>query len=68
MQTEIPKLAYPIADACVALGITRNRAYQAIADGSLQTYKDGRRRMVSRRALQDYVDRKERAGGEGGAP
>lgn len=67
MDKEIPKLAYSIADACVALGITRNRAYQAIADRSLRTYKDGRRRMVSRRALQDYVDSKERDCGEGGA-
>lgn len=67
METEVPKIAYGVADACAALGVTRNRLYQVIAEGSLRTYKDGRRRMVSRRALEDYVALRERDCGEGGA-
>ncbi|UGB39117.1 helix-turn-helix domain-containing protein [Frateuria soli] len=54
------KLAYGIEQAADALGISRSRAYQAIATGELSTYKDGRRRMVSAKALEAYVAKKER--------
>jgi len=56
------KMAYGIEEAAEAVGITRTRAYQAIADGELRTYKDGRRRMVSARALAEYVAKKEAQG------
>jgi excisionase family DNA binding protein len=60
MREQPAKLAYGIEQAADVLGISRSRAYQAIATGELQTYKDGRRRMVSAKALEAYVAKKER--------
>ena len=55
------KLSYTVEDACEATGLRRSRLYAAIADGSLTTFKAGRRRMVSAKALQDFIAKLERA-------
>ncbi|GAA0715292.1 helix-turn-helix domain-containing protein [Dokdonella soli] len=49
------RLAYTIEGACEATGLTRTRIYCAIADGSLKTFKAGRRRMVSAKALEAFI-------------
>lgn len=56
------KLAYGVSEAAAELGMTRSRLYQAIALGEVDSYKDGKRRMFSRRALEQYVARKEAQG------
>lgn len=56
------KLAFGIEEAADALGISRSRIFQAINTGELSSYKDGRRRMVSAKALAAYVAAKERQG------
>jgi excisionase family DNA binding protein len=55
-----PRLAYTVEAACETTGLTRTRIYRAIADGSLTTFKAGRRRMVSAKALQAFIAALER--------
>ncbi len=52
-------LAYRADDAFDLLGISRTRGYEIIRQGELQTYIDGRRRMVTRRALEAYISARE---------
>jgi len=54
------RIAYTVEGACETTSLTRTRIYRAIADGSLKTFKAGRRRMVSARALQDFINQLER--------
>lgn len=58
--TTVDRLAYTIEAAIEATGLTRTRLYRAIADGSLKTFKAGRRRMVSAAALQAFIAELER--------
>jgi excisionase family DNA binding protein len=53
------KLAYTIEEAASIVGRTRTALYDAICKGEIDSYRDGKRRMVSRRALEVYVARKE---------
>ena len=54
------KLAYTVEGACDATDMARTRIYAAIADGTLKTFKAGRRRMVSARALNEFIAKLER--------
>jgi excisionase family DNA binding protein len=54
------RLAFTVEAACESTGLTRTRIYKAIADGSLKTFKAGRRRMVSARALEAFIAALER--------
>ena len=60
-QNRADRLSYTIAQFCEATGTTRSATYKAIAEGALQTFKIGRRRMVSARAAQDYIGKLEAA-------
>lgn len=60
-------LSHTLEAAVTLTGITRSRLYQAIASGELATFKVGRRRMVSRKALEDFIARLERQSAERGA-
>ena len=53
------QLAYRADEAFDLLGISRTRGYQAIHSGELASYRDGRRRMVTRRAIEAYVTTRE---------
>lgn len=52
----VERLAYTVEDA-IATGAfrTRNKLYAAIARGDLETWKDGRSRMISAASLRRYV-------------
>lgn len=54
------KLSYTVDEATGATGLTRSRLYQAMQAGDLATFLCGRRRMVSRKALEAYVAKLER--------
>jgi excisionase family DNA binding protein len=54
------KLSYTVEDAALATSLTRSRLYQAIASGDLKSVKAGRQRLVTRKALQDYLAKLER--------
>jgi excisionase family DNA binding protein len=46
-----------IAEACAAAGIGRTKLYEAIRDARLKTRRLGRRRLVLRRDLQEFLER-----------
>jgi hypothetical protein len=54
-----PKLSYTVDDALAVTGLNRNAFYRAISTNQIATFKVGKRRMVSARALQDFIERKE---------
>lgn len=56
------RLSYTVDGACEATGLNRNQFYKAITSGDLTTFKVGRRRMVSAKALEDYIERLEQDG------
>mgnify|MGYP006371340431 FL=1 len=51
------QLAYTIPDAADILSIGRPTLYAQIADGKIQTITIGRRRLVTRKELEAYLDR-----------
>lgn len=53
------KLTYTVEEASAALAKPRSAIYDAIHSGQLESYKDGKRRLISRRALEAYVANKE---------
>lgn len=55
------RLAYTIEAATEVTSLTRTRIYSAIGDGSLKTFKAGRRRMVTAKALESFINDLERA-------
>jgi excisionase family DNA binding protein len=54
------QLAYTVDQACEALAMNRSRIYKGIADGTIKSFKAGRRRMISAEALQAFVAKLER--------
>ncbi len=46
-------------------GISRAKLYQAMAAGRLAYVKDGKRRLVPKRGLRDYLARRLEGGGSG---
>jgi excisionase family DNA binding protein len=54
------RLSYSIEEAVDVTGFARTRIYKAIADGSLSTFKIGRRRMISDHSLRDFIVKLER--------
>ncbi|WCE03160.1 helix-turn-helix domain-containing protein [Pseudoxanthomonas sp. JBR18] len=59
-QNEPLKMSYTVDQALSVTGLNRNAFYAAISRGELVTFKIGRRRMVSVRALQEFIERKEK--------
>jgi excisionase family DNA binding protein len=55
------RLSFRVEEAATATGLSRSRIYQAIGDGSLRSLKDGKRRLVPAKALQDFIAKLERA-------
>ena len=54
------RIAYPVDEGFEVVGISRDRGYRAIKAGELKTYMEGRRRMVTHKALTEYVSLRER--------
>lgn len=62
MNTSALRRNYSMAEACDWLGITRRTLYKEVNSGRLKTFKIGTRRLVSERALEQFVkDREEEA-------
>ena len=57
----LPKLGYSLEEFSQVASMSRSAIYKAIAAGSLQTYKAGRRRLVSARAAQAFIAKLEAA-------
>lgn len=52
-------LLVPVVEAARLLSIDRSTVYEMLARGDLPSIKIGRRRLVSRQALIDYITRSE---------
>lgn len=61
------RLSYNVTDAIAATGLTRSRLYELIAAGELQSFRVGRRRMITARALEAFIARMERDATPGNA-
>lgn len=53
-------ISYSVEQALGATGLNRNAFYKALSAGEIRTFKVGRRRMVSKQALEDFIAHKER--------
>ena len=53
-----PALLLSIAEAASALGISRSSFYNLIAQGEIRCIAIGRRRLVSRAELFDFIERR----------
>lgn len=55
----VERLAYTVNGALETGAFpNRNKLYDAIARGDVETWKDGRTRMISAASLRRYVERK----------
>ncbi|MBD3827296.1 helix-turn-helix domain-containing protein [Stenotrophomonas sp.] len=59
-QPAAERLSYTVDEACAVTGLNRNAIYRAITLGQISTFKVGRRRMVSTRALRDFIEAREK--------
>lgn len=53
--SELQREGLTIAEACAVCGIGRTKIYQAINDGSLKARKCGKRTLVLRGDLRDFL-------------
>lgn len=51
----ITKLAYSIKEAVQALGISRLALYVKLSSGGIETFKIGKRRLISAEYLRDWL-------------
>lgn len=56
MEKPLRKLAYTVEQACEAVGLGRNFLYIAMSEGRLRSFKAGRRRLISAKALMEFVE------------
>ncbi|HPE71901.1 MAG TPA: helix-turn-helix domain-containing protein [Candidatus Competibacter sp.] len=65
MQTDITiqRLAYNVPDACKVLSTSRQTLYDLINQGRLRSFTEGRRRYISRQAIDDYIAAQEQQRG-----
>jgi excisionase family DNA binding protein len=53
----VERLLYPLAEAAQLLGIGRTLLYEELAGGRIEAVSVGRRRLIPRDALDEYIDR-----------
>lgn len=56
MEHTSERLSYNVEEACAVTGLNRNALYRAIGASAIKTFKVGKRRMVSARALREFID------------
>lgn len=56
-EQNVPRLAYSVEDAAIALSIGRTRAWQLIREGDLSAIKIGGRTLISVTELADFLAR-----------
>jgi len=60
MTNQKEKLSYNVDEALAATGLNRNALYRAISANQIKTFKVGKRRMVSARALREFIEAREK--------
>jgi len=61
------RLSYNVEEALAVTGLNRNAFYRAISTDQIKTFKVGKRRMVSARALREFIEGKEKEAARGAA-
>lgn len=61
----VERLSYTVEEFMAASSISRRKTYEAIAAGTLKSFKNGKRRMISAPAAREYIAGLERATTEG---
>lgn len=61
------QLAVPLTKGAKMLGIGLSHCYELMKTKELKTFTIGRRRMITRQAIQDFIDRKQREADRGHA-
>jgi excisionase family DNA binding protein len=64
MRDEVDRLTYTVTEAARALGISRSYCYELVQQGALPFLPLGRRRVIPRSALEDYVAQQTRRHGD----
>lgn len=59
-QTVTEKLSYSITDAARLLSLGESNIKKFIDSGDLRSFKIGARRLISLRALQEFIERSEK--------
>lgn len=67
MKEQPERLSYNVEEACAVTGLNRNALYRAIAANAIKTFKVGKRRMVSARALREFIESLEKEASSGAA-
>ncbi|WP_420009084.1 helix-turn-helix domain-containing protein [Xanthomonas sacchari] len=67
MSAESDRLSYNVEEALAATGLNRNAFYRAISSDQIKTFKVGKRRMVSARALREFIEAREKESSTGKA-
>lgn len=67
MKVQPERLSYTTDEACAATGLNRTALYREMVAGRIKTFKVGKRRMVSARALREFIEAREKAATSGAA-
>jgi len=54
---DLPKIALSIPEFCAAAGIGRSLAYEEIKAGRLKVLKCGRRTLIAKEAVAEWLER-----------
>jgi len=54
---DVQRVALSIPEFCAAVGIGRSRVYEEIKEGRLRVLKCGRRTLIAKDAVQQWLDR-----------
>jgi excisionase family DNA binding protein len=49
------RLAYSVAEAAELIGISERRMWGRVRAGVIKSFRDGQRRLISRRAVEEYL-------------
>jgi excisionase family DNA binding protein len=53
---DIPKIALSIPEFCASVGLGRSRAYEEIKAGRLKVLKCGRRTLIAKEAVAEWLE------------
>lgn len=56
---EIRRLAYSVNELAEILGICESNAWKLVRKGDVESFKNGKSRRITHRAIEDYLARKE---------
>lgn len=54
--TDVERISYTVEEAAAAIGIGRSLAYELIQDGTIPSVLLGRRRVIPRRLLEEWLE------------